>query len=216
MTGRTRSTVTRGSGPHRHHREERRQDHAAQPAPVPPVCGEIKNHPNLKLATSAGIGLNPAKTAPQEIMFSPRPRHFAPSRRLDVRRRQCAEKVSVGRRKSRVLASCWSRPRTCSCSTNHEPSGHGIHRCIEAIDVFDGAVIIVTHSELMLHALATRLIVYDNDTISLFEGTYSDFLERVGWGEEGGPKKKKQKKNADKSANAKGGRSKTNASAPRS
>ena len=83
-----------------------------------------------------------------------------------------------------------------------EPTNHldmeSIDSLIEAIEAFDGAVIIVTHSELMLEAVATRLIVYDNDTISLFEGTYLDFLERVGWSEEGGPKKKKQKKNADK------------------
>jgi len=33
---------------------------------------------------------------------------------------------------------------------------------VEAIDAFNGSVIIVTHSEMMLHALATRLIVFDD------------------------------------------------------
>jgi ATP-binding cassette subfamily F protein 3 len=52
----------------------------------------------------------------------------------------------------------------------------------------------VTHSELILEAVATKLIVYDNDTVSVFEGTYLDFLERVGWSDEGGVKVKKGKK----------------------
>ncbi len=71
-----------------------------------------------------------------------------------------------------------------------------IDSLIEAIEVFDGAVIIVTHSELMLEALATKLIVYDNDTITVFDGTYLDFLERVGWSDEGGVRVKKGKKQA--------------------
>ena len=52
---------------------------------------------------------------------------------------------------------------------------------IEAIDDFNGSVIVVTHSEMMLHALATRLIIFDDGKVTLFEGTYQDFLDRVGW-----------------------------------
>jgi ATP-binding cassette subfamily F protein 3 len=52
---------------------------------------------------------------------------------------------------------------------------------VEAIDAFNGSVIVVTHSEMMLHALATRLIVFDDGKVMLFEGTYQDFLDRVGW-----------------------------------
>jgi len=79
-----------------------------------------------------------------------------------------------------------------------------IDSLIEAIEAFDGAVIIVTHSELILEAVATKLIVYDNDTVSVFEGTYLDFLERVGWSDEGGVKVKKGKKqDADRNGNRK-------------
>jgi ATP-binding cassette subfamily F protein 3 len=81
-----------------------------------------------------------------------------------------------------------------------EPTNHldmeSIDSLIEAIDAFDGAVIIVTHSELILEAVATKLLVYDNDTVSVFEGTYLDFLERVGWSDEGGVRVKKGKKPA--------------------
>jgi ATP-binding cassette subfamily F protein 3 len=66
-----------------------------------------------------------------------------------------------------------------------EPTNHldmySIDSLIEAIDAFDGALMIVTHSELVLNAVATRLIVFDDGAVSVFEGTYHDFLERVGW-----------------------------------
>jgi ATP-binding cassette subfamily F protein 3 len=78
--------------------------------------------------------------------------------------------------------------------TNHLDMG-SIDSLIEAIEAFDGAVIIVTHSEMILEAIATKLIVYDNDEVTVFDGTYFDFLERIGWQDEGGVrvKKKKQK-----------------------
>lgn len=66
-----------------------------------------------------------------------------------------------------------------------------------AIKSFEGAVIFVTHDEDLLHAIATKLIVFDNNTVSLFDGTYQDFLDRIGWyGEDtdNKPKKKAEKK----------------------
>jgi ATP-binding cassette subfamily F protein 3 len=88
-----------------------------------------------------------------------------------------------------------------------EPTNHldmeSIDSLIEAIEAFDGAVIIVTHSELILEAVATKLIVYDNDTASVFEGTYLDFLERVGWSDEGGVRVKKGRKQNTASVNRK-------------
>lgn len=70
---------------------------------------------------------------------------------------------------------------------------------VEAIDAFNGSVIVVTHSERMLHALATRLIVFDDGKVTLFEGTYQDFLDRVGWkseNESGAPRIKKSRNNS--------------------
>ena len=72
-----------------------------------------------------------------------------------------------------------------------EPTNHlDMQSCdalIAALDCFDGAVIMVTHNELFLHALAERLVVFQNNRIDVFEGSYQEFLERVGWGDEGGP-----------------------------
>jgi ATP-binding cassette subfamily F protein 3 len=55
---------------------------------------------------------------------------------------------------------------------------------LEAIDAFDGAVVMVTHNEMFLHALADRLIVFDNDAIVVYEGGYQRFLDKVGWRDE--------------------------------
>jgi ATP-binding cassette subfamily F protein 3 len=66
-----------------------------------------------------------------------------------------------------------------------EPTNHldmeSIDSLVEAIDQFPGAVIIVTHSEMILNATAKRLIVFDGGRTILFHGTYKDFLERIGW-----------------------------------
>ena len=55
---------------------------------------------------------------------------------------------------------------------------------LAALDNFEGAVIMVTHNELFLHALAERLIVFQKDCAYLFEGSYQRFLEKEGWEEE--------------------------------
>jgi len=68
-----------------------------------------------------------------------------------------------------------------------EPTNHlDMESCdalLAAIDNFDGAVIIVTHNEMFLHALAERLIVFQNG-LSVFEGSYQDFLDKKGWEDE--------------------------------
>ena len=53
-----------------------------------------------------------------------------------------------------------------------------------ALDNFEGAVVLITHNEMFLNTLANRLIVFNNDKVYIFEGSYSDFLEKEGWAEE--------------------------------
>jgi len=55
---------------------------------------------------------------------------------------------------------------------------------LEAIDNFEGAVLLVTHNEMFLHALAERLIVFDKEGPYFFEGSYQRFLEQGGWDED--------------------------------
>lgn len=66
-----------------------------------------------------------------------------------------------------------------------EPTNHlDMESCdslMAAVDNFDGTVVMVTHNEMFLHAVATRLVVFRNGGVQLFEGSYSEFLEKVGW-----------------------------------
>lgn len=83
-----------------------------------------------------------------------------------------------------------------------EPTNHlDMDACdslIEAVDNFEGAVIMVTHNEMFLHALANRLIVFQDEYPYIFEGTYEEFLEKEGWKEEGGVKEKEVKTKVNK------------------
>jgi len=82
-----------------------------------------------------------------------------------------------------------------------EPSNHldmeSNDALLAAIDNFDGAVVIVTHNEMFLHALAERLIVFRNDGIFIHEGDYQRFLEKVGWQEEDGVRKQTKERVVD-------------------
>ena len=81
-----------------------------------------------------------------------------------------------------------------------EPTNHldmqSIDALADAIDAFEGSLIMVTHSEMLLHRLADALIIFHKGGAEYFDGTYADFLEKIGWEEEEGnakPKKKKPK-----------------------
>jgi len=69
-----------------------------------------------------------------------------------------------------------------------EPTNHlDMESCdalLAAIDNFEGTVIMVTHNEMFLYALAQRLIVFQNDGIDIFGGSYQQFLEKGGWQDE--------------------------------
>ena len=71
-----------------------------------------------------------------------------------------------------------------------EPTNHlDMDTCdalLAAIDSFDGAVMMVTHNEMLLHALAERLVVFQGHRVDVFEGSYQRFLETVGWEDEHG------------------------------
>lgn len=69
-----------------------------------------------------------------------------------------------------------------------EPTNHlDLESCdalLAALDNFDGAVVMVTHNEMFLRALGERLVVFQGDEITVFEGDYESFLRKVGWAEE--------------------------------
>jgi ATP-binding cassette subfamily F protein 3 len=77
-----------------------------------------------------------------------------------------------------------------------EPTNHLDMDSIESLKVaiknFEGSVIIVTHSEDLLRSIADRLIVFSSKGAECFDGTYDEFLEKIGWEEEEDTKKVKK------------------------
>ncbi len=66
-----------------------------------------------------------------------------------------------------------------------EPTNHldmdSTDALLAAIDCFEGAVVLVTHNEMFLHALAERLIVFDGNQPFVFDADYQRFLDNTGW-----------------------------------
>ena len=109
------------------------------------------------------------------------------------------KKISAlsGGEKSRVLlGKILAHP--CNLLLLDEPTHHldieSVEALINAIEEFHGSCIIVTHSEFILDRLAFHklIICHSNGKQELFLGTYSEFLEKIGWEEEEPEKKKKE------------------------
>jgi ATP-binding cassette subfamily F protein 3 len=79
-----------------------------------------------------------------------------------------------------------------------EPTNHldmqSIDSLCDAIETFQGSTIMVTHSEMLLRKLADALIIFHKGTAEYFDGTYDDFLTKIGWEEEEGAVKAKKSK----------------------
>lgn len=105
--------------------------------------------------------------------------------------------VLSGGEKSRVLlGKIIASP--CNLLLLDEPTHHldmeSIEALIDALEEFDGAVIMVTHSELILKRLVLdKIVVCRDGRQELFLGSYEEFLEKDGWHEEGGQAKAKKK-----------------------
>lgn len=107
------------------------------------------------------------------------------------------KRISVlsGGEKSRVLlGKILAKP--CNLLLLDEPTHHldveSIEALIDALEDFEGAFVIVTHSELILKRLALhKLIVCHQGRQNLFLGHYEEFLEKVGWEEESSPSSSK-------------------------
>ncbi|MBF0429820.1 MAG: ABC-F family ATP-binding cassette domain-containing protein [Fibrobacteria bacterium] len=93
-------------------------------------------------------------------------------------------KVLSGGEKSRVLlGTILATP--VNLLLLDEPTHHldmqSIESLKEAMQTFSGAVVLVSHDEMIVREIATRLIVFDDNKAFLFEGNYDSFLERIGW-----------------------------------
>ena len=94
--------------------------------------------------------------------------------------------LSGGERSRTLLAKILAHPS--NLLLLDEPNNHldmeSIDALIESLEDFPGALLIVTHNEGILRALATKLIVFHRGKVDVFDTTYDEFLEKIGWEDE--------------------------------
>ena len=161
-----------------------------------PLSGTIKKHPELEIGyfvQSDVAQLNDESTIYDSVVS-------ANTNMPQLARNICGAmmfsgndmnkkiKVLSGGEKSRVLlGKILAKPA--HLLLLDEPTNHldleSTESLIDAINNFKGSVIIVTHNEQLLHSVAQKLIIFDRNKVTFFNGTYADFLERCGWEDEG-------------------------------
>lgn len=161
-----------------------------------PQSGEIKKHNNLKIgyyAQTNTSNLHPDHTVEEEIALENQENDNQTTRGICgamlFEQEDALKKIKVlsGGEKSRVLlGKILAKP--VNLLMLDEPTNHldmeANDALLAAIDNFDGAVLFVTHNEMFLNILATKLVVFDNDQVRVFEGTYHEFINKIGWASE--------------------------------
>jgi ATP-binding cassette subfamily F protein 3 len=161
-----------------------------------PDTGEVLYHPAIQKGFFEQTNVShliPNRTVEEEVL------HSAPGVDRQLARDICGamlfsgdealKKISVlsGGEKSRVLLG-----QIIATPVNllllDEPTNHlDLESCdalLAALDAFEGTLVLVTHNEMFLQALAERLIVFRENGIDVFDGTYPEFLEKGGWQDE--------------------------------
>ena len=197
-----------------------------------PSAGEICHNPNLQINYFGQTNINRLNlennveeeiaTAIEEVSQKSRARGLAGLMMFSGDAALKKVKVLSGGERSRVLlGKILASP--CNMLLLDEPTNHldmeSIESLIDALDDYEGTALVVTHDEELLHAFATRLVVFDGGKCRIFEGTYADFLEKVGWASEkkpGGSESATIKlSNIDVKNDARGTASAGNTTAPR-
>ncbi|HAM33553.1 MAG TPA: ABC transporter ATP-binding protein [Deltaproteobacteria bacterium] len=160
---------------------------------LPPSAGAVKPTVNLKIGYFGQTNvdrLRPEHTVEEEV------RQANPALTRTQVRTLCgavmfgggaAEKrlsvLSGGERSRVLLGKILATP--VNLLLLDEPTNHldqeSVDAFVEAVNAFEGAVILVTHIERVLSALASKLVVFDGGKVDVFDGGYRDFLDRVGW-----------------------------------
>jgi ATP-binding cassette subfamily F protein 3 len=169
-----------------------------------PTSGEIKMHPSVSFAHFGQTNinhLNQNSTVFEEI-YSSNTKLSTPIAKsicgaMMFSGESSDKKISLlsGGEKSRVMLG-----KILASEVNllflDEPTNHLDMESIEslknAIKNFQGSIVIVTHSEELLRAVANRLVVFAKGSAELFDGGYDEFLEKIGWEEEESVKKEKK------------------------
>jgi ATP-binding cassette subfamily F protein 3 len=158
-----------------------------------PVEGVITLHTNAKMAYYKQTNkkyLNDAKTIEEEILSENPMLTFTEVRRIcgtvmfsgDTAKKKIG--VLSGGEKSRVLLG-----KVLVHPTNFllldEPTNHldlqSVMALTDGIISFKGVTIMVTHDESLLKKIFNKFIVFQEGKTFVFEGTYDEFLAKVGW-----------------------------------
>jgi len=158
--------------------------------------GIVKAHPGMRLAHFGQTNINRlhrGMTVEEEIMAAVPDHSRGTARGIcglmmfqgdDALKR--VEILSGGERARVLLGKLLVSPA--NLVLLDEPTNHldmeSIESLTEALLAFSGGVLIVTHNERVLHALATKMVIFDRGRASWFDGSYRDFLDRVGWSDE--------------------------------
>lgn len=158
-----------------------------------PQSGVVTYHGNAAtsfFAQEDTESLHPSRTVEEEVLYSAKHVDRQQARNICgamlFSGDDALKKISVlsGGEKSRVMLG-----KVIATPANvlllDEPTNHldmeSADALLEAIDSFDGTVMMVTHNEMFLHALADRLIVFQGGKVKAFDGNYAFFLEKEGW-----------------------------------
>ena len=161
-----------------------------------PVAGSISLNPNILMNYFGQTNinrLNLENTVEEEIQSAIQSAERGKARSLaglmmfsgDASQKRI--RVLSGGERSRVLlGKILATP--CNLLLLDEPTNHldmeSIESLIDALEDYEGTAIVVSHDEELLHVFANKLIVFDGGKCFSFDGTYGEFLEKIGWAEE--------------------------------
>ncbi|MBW1810797.1 MAG: ABC-F family ATP-binding cassette domain-containing protein [Deltaproteobacteria bacterium] len=159
-----------------------------------PDAGQVHLHNKTSIGYFAQtniVDLNPTWSIEQEFMSMgcerQRARGIAGAMMFEGDLAEKKTQVLSGGERSRVLLG-----KILAKNSNllllDEPTNHldmqSSDAFLNAVDSFEGSVIMVTHNEMFLNQLANRFLVFQQDHITYFEGAYQEFLDKVGWFDE--------------------------------
>jgi len=158
-----------------------------------PLTGKVSNHPSMKKGHFGQTNiqrLHEENTITQEITQE------NPDLSYSMIRSICGTmmfegeladkkiKVLSGGEKSRVMLGKILAKKS-NLLLLDEPTNHldmeSIESLTDEIDRFPGAVLLVTHSEMILRSVVNKIIIFHEGRAELFDGNYDEFLEKIGW-----------------------------------
>ncbi len=158
-----------------------------------PISGEITTHPGLKIGHFGQTNierLHPENTIIDEIasidplMPTTLIRNICGSVMFEGDMAKKKIKILSGGEKSRVmLGKVIAKPS--NILLLDEPTNHLDMESVDAItqelSAYEGTVVLVTHSEMLIKTLAEKLIIFHGNRIEIFNGSYDDFLDKGGF-----------------------------------